>query len=333
MQGDGFVLPDRKRMPSIFEAMLLFFIAVVGKQLNQAVFALVKAVFTFMVPTLSPGFLNGLSSWLYYLLFMALPIAVVVERNPGIGVYLRVKELSIRDTFMSVLLALVCVFFVIIISNYWLVLLEAVGLDVASEETVLPTTTSGTLAYVLTLSVLPGVCEELLFRGALLSAWEEKGSVRAIVLTGLLFTGIHTNLAGVPSQLINGLLLGFIVVSTGSIFAGMIFHTTYNASLLILTLIQAKNVPAAEETAEKLIVSLGGVKGLLSMLIPAAALGCVLYLLLKTIDAPRRQRGAFGIKAVPKASCSMPETVVILCGITVCAIYCIMDMLELMGVL
>ena len=81
-------------------------------------------------------------------------------------------------------------------------------------------------------AVLPAVCEETLFRGALLSAWEEKGSAKAMLIVSVLFMLLHGSVTGIPSELAAGLILCFLAISTGSVFAGIIFHTVYNSAIL-----------------------------------------------------------------------------------------------------
>ncbi|MFO0427068.1 MAG: ABC transporter permease subunit/CPBP intramembrane protease [Planctomyces sp.] len=95
---------------------------------------------------------------------------------------------------------------------------------------------------VLTLGILPGVFEELFFRGFLL------GSLRhhlrrshAILLCGLLFGVFHVIASeGVtPERLIPsatlGILLSWIAMQTGSVLPGMVLHVLHNSTLLTMS--------------------------------------------------------------------------------------------------
>ncbi len=83
----------------------------------------------------------------------------------------------------------------------------------------------------LAIAVVPAIFEELCFRGFLLGAILRKSKPWvAIVVSGLAFGFFHILVGGtlaierlVPSTLL-GLLLGWIAVTTGSIYPGMVFH-------------------------------------------------------------------------------------------------------------
>lgn len=81
----------------------------------------------------------------------------------------------------------------------------------------------------LAFAVAPAICEELAFRGFLLSGFERSGRERlAIMLSGLAFGIIHM----IPQQVLNaavlGMVLGLIAVRTRSLLPGVLFHLLYN---------------------------------------------------------------------------------------------------------
>lgn len=82
----------------------------------------------------------------------------------------------------------------------------------------------------LAFAVAPALCEELAFRGFLLSGFRRSGrTTLAIVLSSLLFGIMHL----IPQQVFNaallGLVLGYIAVQTDSLVPGVVFHFCYNA--------------------------------------------------------------------------------------------------------
>lgn len=81
----------------------------------------------------------------------------------------------------------------------------------------------------LTFALAPAVCEELAFRGFILSGFQHNGRERlAILLSGLAFGVMHL----IPQQVLNaamlGVLLGWIAVRTRSLWPGVLFHFLYN---------------------------------------------------------------------------------------------------------
>jgi sodium transport system permease protein len=96
-------------------------------------------------------------------------------------------------------------------------------------------------AVLFVLAFIPTICEELAFRGFILSGFRHLGyKWRAIVLTAFLFGLAH----GILQQSLNaffiGLVLGYIAVQSGSIFPCMAFHFTHNA----LTALGSRLLPA-----------------------------------------------------------------------------------------
>lgn len=83
------------------------------------------------------------------------------------------------------------------------------------------------------IALLAGVCEELLFRGPLQTALLRRlPPWLALVLGGLLFGVAHMYLFGVLPIALIGIVLGAIVLRTGSIFPAMLLHTVYDAARL-----------------------------------------------------------------------------------------------------
>lgn len=86
------------------------------------------------------------------------------------------------------------------------------------------------------IAMLPGICEEFLFRGLLLCGLRGKFSDGiAIVLAGILFGIFHLDPYRVLPVTLLGILFGYMVVKTGSIFTGMIAHMTNNGIAISLS--------------------------------------------------------------------------------------------------
>ena len=78
-------------------------------------------------------------------------------------------------------------------------------------------------------AVVPGVGEELLFRGVLQSRLRVFGSGVAVLGQALLFAILHRGPAQMLVALLSGLLLGLAMELTGKIALGMLLHTANNA--------------------------------------------------------------------------------------------------------
>ncbi len=93
----------------------------------------------------------------------------------------------------------------------------------------------GWLGTAVLLGLLPGISEEVMFRGFVLRGLEQSWGVRwAVVGSAILFGLYHLDPYRLPHTTLLGLVMGMMVVSRGSIFIGMITHVTYNLATLFL---------------------------------------------------------------------------------------------------
>lgn len=84
------------------------------------------------------------------------------------------------------------------------------------------------ISYILTVSVVPAVSEEMLFRGCVMGRLRKFGDGFALVASAILFGAIHGNLTQFPFAFIVGLAVGWTVIYTNSIIPAMIIHGLNN---------------------------------------------------------------------------------------------------------
>ncbi len=86
------------------------------------------------------------------------------------------------------------------------------------------------IVAVFLVAILPGVCEELLFRGFLLRGIRQRYSdTTAVVVVGVLFGVFHLDPYRFLPVTLLGILFGYMVVKTGSLVPGMIAHAINNS--------------------------------------------------------------------------------------------------------
>lgn len=113
--------------------------------------------------------------------------------------------------------------------------------DLAAQlESMLGTIPNLGVALVI-LAVVPAICEEIAFRGFILTGLERDYSPRwAVIISALLFGFLHV-LLSLFQQLFNATLLGIVIgllaVRSRSIWPGIVFHITNNALVLLLSAI------------------------------------------------------------------------------------------------
>jgi membrane protease YdiL (CAAX protease family) len=132
-------------------------------------------------------------------------------------------------------------------------------------------------AMVVIAALIPGVSEELLFRGVAQRSLErELTPARAIILTSILFAVIH--LQPINLVVLFGLacFLGYLAWKTGSIFPSMLAHASFNASSLLIAYLYSDLPDSTGSAASRHATELALVK----MLLPTAISIIILLLVI-----------------------------------------------------
>ncbi len=112
-----------------------------------------------------------------------------------------------------------------------------------------PEEPSGKLGVILVVALAPAVCEEAVFRGWLLSSFRGRtGGVVAVVVTALFFGVFHMSIYRLLGTTTLGLLIGYMVWHTRSIWPAVLFHFLNNTfSLLSADILPFIGVDASAE--------------------------------------------------------------------------------------
>jgi sodium transport system permease protein len=129
----------------------------------------------------------------------------------------------------------------------------------------------------LVIAATPAICEELFFRGLILSGLRRLGLWPALLTCALLFGVAHSSVYRLIPTFFIGLLLSWLVWRTGSIWTGILAHALNNGSAA--TLVFHKPLAAALGAGTQMY--LGWLPTLAAVLVLAAGLA-VLHL------APRK---------------------------------------------
>lgn len=100
----------------------------------------------------------------------------------------------------------------------------------------LPARPLAAVLYVLNMTALPAIVEEFVHRGIVLGSLRKYGDGFAIVISSILFAMLHRNMVQAPNALLLGLVLGYFMVKTNSIFTSMIIHFVNNLFAVLLSI-------------------------------------------------------------------------------------------------
>ena len=170
-----------------------------------------------------------------YCLLMALPVILYAADKPGLSLSLRLRDPRPHVPPLAILSGVTGAFFCDRLGECWARLISLVGGQIARAPAAPPQGWAEMAGALFGFALLPGLCEELLFRGGMLGAWERRGTERALVVSSLAFAALHGSVQGLPVQLLLGFSLGWIVTKTNSLWTGVIFHIVYNSTVLILS--------------------------------------------------------------------------------------------------
>ena len=179
----------------------------------------------------------GVSSALNYVLMallqtgFLLTFALFVKKSDR-GLAFPVRALKWYDILLGVLAAGICVFCFIFPAQWFAVLLEKIGYNF-STEIPLDGALDVTLCVIVTVIIAP-VCEELVFRGALLTGLTKKfGVIPSVILSGLAFSLMHMNPEQTVYQFFMGCVCAYLAICSGSVRCPMIVHACNNLIAII----------------------------------------------------------------------------------------------------
>jgi len=291
---------------SIFAASGFYLLAAAGLLL----ISLTGEWFTALLPGLTQEGRSMALNLAYYVPFLIFPVLLWAARGEGRLDALRLNPISLGSTVKIALAALFSMLLVYDAGLVWMALLQKLGLNVFASSYPVPASRSELTLSILTAALIVPVGEELLFRGAMLSAWEELGTKRGVVATAALFAVFHGSLTGLPGQFYGGMMLALVVVWTDSLYAGFIFHGVYNASSLIMAYMAGGGAEDAAGAAQTdIMAALGGPSVLPALLLEIVLMGMLVNLLtrglrmnraLQRAGAKVAENGKFDAKSLPK---------------------------------
>ena len=89
---------------------------------------------------------------------------------------------------------------------------------------------------IIVIALLPAICEELFFRGALQRVMIHltKSPVLGIIIAAFLFSALHLQFAGFLPRMFLGIVLGVLYWYSGSLWTCMLAHFVFNGIQVII---------------------------------------------------------------------------------------------------
>ncbi len=154
------------------------------------------------------------------------------------------------------------------------------------------------LLLIFFVGVLAPVCEEVVFRGAIFSGMKKEGNVfKAVIASGLLFGLLHMNINQASYAFVIGVLLGFLVEATGSIFSSIMFHILVNATNAVMMIISDSVVSDEMMANANEVVTTGILLNMIGVYVVLAVVGTTIAICLLVWMSKNEGRQPLLIKA------------------------------------
>ncbi|HZX20785.1 MAG TPA: type II CAAX endopeptidase family protein [Clostridia bacterium] len=211
-------MPDQKQL-RVFDANMLYLI---GAILFWTIGAHVQI----------KNFESGLIITQYIIILLP-PIIYIAVKKLSIKETLKLNRISLKHSFLIVCITLL-IYPVAIFGNTLLMTIISFLGNLNIPQLPMATNKNEYIVLLFIISISAGICEEIFFRGFILSGYERMGKKKAIIFSAILFGFFHFNIYNLAGPIILGLVFGYLVLETDSIFAGMIGHMVNNGFAVTL---------------------------------------------------------------------------------------------------
>jgi len=165
------------------------------------------------------GILLILPSVLFCVMFKCKPGRLIKDCN--------FNKINYKVVLISLALGILCFIINIAVSSLFNGVLTFTGYRFSSSGGK-DYSTINFIIDVITVALLPAICEEFIHRGVLLQGIKHIGFKKAIVISSILFGLVHFNIQQVSYAIVVGLIMGFVSVVAKNIYPAMIIHFVNN---------------------------------------------------------------------------------------------------------
>lgn len=171
------------------------------------------------------------------LFLIALPAILFLRaRKVPLKEGLRLNRISLPVALVSLLLGAFTYLFSVLIE---LAMANLTGLpSVDLSQSAMPQSTLQYALYFVAIAISAPICEEILFRGAIQTSYEQRKSTWfAVAVPALMFAFYHFRLSGLPGLLPVAFLIGYVAWRSRSIFSTMLVHFGMNGFAATITIL------------------------------------------------------------------------------------------------
>lgn len=325
---DDFEFRQWFRRPTLMAANAMYLLASAGNYLSAVILALI------MVHVVGPGAYLSYEAYYYMAVtsvcLFLVPPAIYAARHRGVSLSMRLRAPKLKPILLALISAPAAAVFLNLASYIWLGIIEALGGTLTGGGLAAPTNVNELIISILVVGVVPGVCEELLFRGAIMGAWERRGTKYAMIVSSLMFASMHGSFEALPIHIIMGIILAYVVVSSDSLCVGMVYHAAYNITLLLISYyIATQPAPEAVGSAAQEALPLISVVLDPSYWLALALPGGVLIISLIYFSSGDRVRALERVPVIDRTKMGWQELLVLMVAVISVSVLYVVSILEI----
>ncbi|EOD00895.1 type II CAAX endopeptidase family protein [Caldisalinibacter kiritimatiensis] len=225
-----------------------------------------------------------------YLIILLPTVLYLVVRGYNLKETLRLNKLSIKQTLMIPLIVILIYPVGMFMNSLMMIIISFLG-EIQPPPIPVPDTGLELLISLFVIAISAGICEEVMFRGLVMKAYEGLGVKKAIIISAILFGIFHFNIQNLLGPIFLGLVFGYIVYKTNSIFASILAHITNNAIATLLNYFIRNSVNMNPQVNNELVQNIPYplimTMGAISIGAVAVVTGLIAFFLIKALPQSR----------------------------------------------
>lgn len=159
-------------------------------------------------------------------------------------IYLKSKDLSLKEIFrlnninvkqaLYVIAITIFSYPIAVFANLIMVSILSLFGELSQSSAPIPDTLPLYIISLFVIAISPGICEEIMFRGTMMNAYENLSKRKAIIYSAVLFGVFHLNVQNLLGPIVLGIVFGIVVYKTNSIYSSMLGHAVNNGIALTI---------------------------------------------------------------------------------------------------
>lgn len=224
-----------KRNLTIFDAGIAFVFAFIISQFTSAIgITLTQIILQSLGKTSSQitAFFNSAVGYLLQAIFMNIAFVLIFiwyyKRIDKQNLFSKPDKPTLKYFGICILIGVASLFLLSGTLNYFQILLNKIGLNPSTLTYELNTPLNYIISLI-SLAIIPAICEELIFRGVILNSLRHKGPNFAIALSSIIFAMFHFSASQLIYPICFGIILAIVYLRTNNILFPIILHFINNA--------------------------------------------------------------------------------------------------------